>query len=253
MRATGILNTYIAQTGGVFDDQTTSHGPNFFLKVTGGLGRALAGDRHLHQLRPHERLVRRGCAQSFRQHRAGRRGRQQHVSRRDWRASLHPSLARGRLGLDLSLRRRRAVECARQRSHRRQRRQPADRRERRHRREQRRHRRQWDLRRRLVWQPEHGGIRDEPELLRHHLRARRHAHFQQRGERPRHERRGQQHPARWRRAQQRLQRDLRWGSGTTTDLSPRLGIVTGGTIDTRREQRDLRHAASRTRAAAPAA
>ena len=40
VRATGILNTYIAQTGGVFDDQTnalTGHGPNYFLKVTGGL------------------------------------------------------------------------------------------------------------------------------------------------------------------------------------------------------------------------
>lgn len=37
LRATGVLNTVVLQTGGIFDDQTTSHGVNFYLKITGGL------------------------------------------------------------------------------------------------------------------------------------------------------------------------------------------------------------------------
>ena len=37
LRATGIINTVVLQTGGIFDDQTTSHGVNFYLKITGGL------------------------------------------------------------------------------------------------------------------------------------------------------------------------------------------------------------------------
>lgn len=37
LRATGVINTVVLQTGGIFDDQTTSHGVNFYLKITGGL------------------------------------------------------------------------------------------------------------------------------------------------------------------------------------------------------------------------